>query len=217
MSPAGGVGRGLWEGAWQGHWSGRMQARLTGLAGEQTPRAQLDAQVRAVAAETGLAADLMLDYVHEWRDIRAIWEAPVNPVERAKARVVADGEYRRAALMRINQDPLGHVLRRVGTGTFVLWAAEVPIRYSDINTTPTAVIRGLWFVQVMLALLAVFGCVQLARRGRWTEAMLLGLPLVYVTGVHLPLLCEARQSLPVKPVMLVLAVIGVTEITRRTR
>ena len=217
LSPAGGVGRGLWEGAWQGHWPGKTQARLTALAAEQTPRAQLDAQVRAVAAETGLAADLMLDYVHEWRDIRAIWEAPVDPVERAKARVVADGEYRRAALLRINQDPLGHVLRRLTTGTFVLWAAEVPIRHSDINATPTAVIRSLWFVQVVLALLAAFGCVQLARGGRRTEAMLLGLPLVYVTGVHLPLLCEARQSLPVKPVMLVLAVIGVTEITRRTR
>jgi hypothetical protein len=30
-----------------------------------------------------------------------------------------------------------------------------------------------------------------------------------VTGVHLPLLCEARQSLPVKPLVLALAAIAV--------
>ena len=34
---------------------------------------------------------------------------------------------------------------------------------------------------------------------------MLALPIVYVTGVHLPLLCEARQSLPVKPVVIALA------------
>ena len=37
---------------------------------------------------------------------------------------------------------------------------------------------------------------------------MLSLPIVYVTGVHLPLLCEARQSLPVKPVVLALAAIA---------
>ena len=45
--------------------------------------------------------------------------------------------------------------------------------------------------------------------GRWLEAVCLGLPLIYVTGVHLPLLCEARQSLPVKPLVLALAAIAV--------
>jgi hypothetical protein len=34
------------------------------------------------------------------------------------------------------------------------------------------------------------------------------LPLVYVTAVHLPLLCEARQSLPVKPLVIILAIAG---------
>lgn len=210
LSPAGGVGRGLWEGSWQGHWPGRVQARLTQLAGETTTRAELDEQVRAVAAETGLPDHLMLQYVHEWRDIRAIWETPVDPVERARARVRADVEYQRAAVAHIRHDPIGHVVRRLRTGTFVLWAAEVPIRYSDINTTPTIVIRGLWLLQAVLAGFAGLGAWHLARHGRWTEAVLLTLPLIYVTGVHLPLLCEARQSLPVKPVMLVLAAIGLT-------
>ncbi len=210
LSPAGGVGRGLWEGSWQGHWPGRLQARLTQLAGETTARPELDAQVRAVAVESGYPGDLMLQYVHEWRDIRAIWEAPADPVERARARVLADVEYQRAAVAHIRRDPIGHVLRRVRTGSFVLWAAEVPIRYSDINTTPTIVIRGLWLLQAVLVVLAGIGAWHLARSGHWTEAVLLTLPLIYVTGVHLPLLCEARQSLPVKPTMLVLAAIGFT-------
>lgn len=213
LSPAGGVGRGLWEGSWQGHWPGRVQARLTQIAGETTARAELDAQVRSVAAEAGFPDALMLQYVHEWRDIRAIWEAPVDPVERARARVLADIEYQRAAVAHISNDPIGHVIRRARTGTFVLWAAEVPIRYSDINTTPTIVIRGLWLLQAVLIVFAGLGAWHLARSGRWTEAVLLTLPLLYVTGVHLPLLCEARQSLPVKPTMLVLAAIGINRVT----
>ena len=47
---------------------------------------------------------------------------------------------------------------------------------------------------------------------------MLTLPVIYVTGVHLPLLCEARQSLPVKPVVLALAAIGLaTKNTMRTK
>jgi len=40
---------------------------------------------------------------------------------------------------------------------------------------------------------------------------------VYVTGVHLPLLCEARQSLPVKPIVLALAAIGISRFKRTPR
>ena len=35
----------------------------------------------------------MLQYVNEWRDIRAIWDTPTDPMERARARVDADREY----------------------------------------------------------------------------------------------------------------------------
>jgi hypothetical protein len=59
-----------------------------------------------------------------------------------------------------------------------------------------------------LLVLAAAGAVLLWRRGRWTEAVLLTLPVVYVTAVHLPLLCEARQSLPVKPLVLALAAVA---------
>ena len=84
----------------------------------------------------------------------------------------------------------------------------MPIRYGDINATPWLVIRAIWLAQVVLLLLAAWGTVVLIRSGRWLEAVMLSLPIIYVTGVHLPLLCEARQSLPVKPVVLALAAIG---------
>lgn len=207
LSPAGGVGRGLWEGSWQGRWPGRFQAELTNLAEGVADRGELDQRVREKAAAEGFAAEPMLQYVNEWRDVRAMWDTPTDPAERAAARVAADSEYLRYALIHMKEDPLGHLRRRLTRGLFQLWAAEIPIRYSLINSTPTIVIRGIWTVQVILLLLGAYGAVWLARHDRWTEAVLLTMPLIYVTGVHLPLLCEARQSLPVWPLVLVLAAV----------
>lgn len=210
LSPAGGIGRGLWEGTWQGRWSGRLQAELINLADATPDRELLNTRVVAKAQDANLPAEPMLQYVNEWRDIRDIWNTPVDPAERARARVRADGEYLRHALDNMREDPIGHLRRRVTIGAFVLWAADVPIRYGDINSTPTFIIRTLWIAQALLMVLALVGAVRLSRRGRWLEAVLLALPIAYVTGVHLPLLCEARQSLPVKPVVIVLAAIAVT-------
>ena len=211
LSPAGGIGRGLWEGSWQGQWPGRIQAELTTLAEATADRQELNRLVEAKAADTGLPAGPMLQYVNEWRDVRLIWDTPTEPMARVRARVEADGEYLRYALIHMRADPVGHVRRRVGRGLFILWATEIPIRYRDINAMPTLVIRAIWLVQVVLLLVAARGAVVLARGGRWLEAVLLTLPIIYVTGVHLPLLCEARQSLPVKPVVLALAAIGLSK------
>jgi hypothetical protein len=205
LSPAGGIGRGLWECSWQGVWPGRVQAQLTALAEENSG---VETRVQAIAAESGLDAGPMLQYVHEWRTIHDLWDTPQDPMERARARVLADQKYLEAAIANIRRDPLGHIQRRVTRGTFVLWAADIPIRFSDINSLPVIVIRIIWLIQVAILLLAIVGIVTLVRRGRWTEALVLTLPLIYVTGVHLPLLCEARQSLPVKPLVLTLAAVG---------
>lgn len=209
MAPAGGVGRGLWEGSWQGYWPGRLQAELTDLATTISERDQLTARVRDVAQRTQMPADPMLQYVTEWRDIHEIWDSPTDPLERSRARVVADREYLSHALANIRRDPIGHLERRLTRGLFVLWAAEVPIRYSDINSTPVWFIRSLWLLQIALMAAAGFGAFWLLRQGRWLDAVLLTLPVIYVTGVHLPLLCEARQSLPVKPIVIALATIGI--------
>ena len=211
LSPAGGVGRGLWEGSWQGRWTGRIQADLITLADTTPDREELTRLVQAKAAETRLPVEPMLQYVNEWRDIRAIWDTPTDPMARAAARVAADREYLAHALANIRQDPVGHLTRRLGRGAFVLWAAEIPIPYDRINDTPPAAIRAIWLAQVVLLLLAAWGAWSLVRQGHWLEAVMLSLPIIYVTGVHLPLLCEARQSLPVKPIVLALAAIGLSK------
>ena len=214
LSPAGGIGRGTWEGTWQVRWPGKAHNDLTKTAETDISREELDARVREIAASVGIAPDGMLDYVHEWRDIRKIWETPTDPMERARARVVADQEYLRAALVHIRKDPVRWAWQRVTKGTFILWSSDIPIRYTDINATPWLVIRAIWLVQVVVLAVALAGLVTLLRRKQYAEAALLALPLLYVTGVHVPFLSETRQSLPVKPLVLVLAAVAVT--SRRT-
>jgi 4-amino-4-deoxy-L-arabinose transferase-like glycosyltransferase len=210
LSPAGGIGRGLWEGTWQGRWSGRAHNDLTHIAEVTTDRAELDGRVREVAAAEGIAADGMLDYVHEWQDIRRIWESPTDPMERARARDVADQEYFRVAIEHIRSDLPGWIVRHTTRSPLILWATDIPIRYTDINRVNPNVVRAIWVVQVGLLLVAAAGLAVLFRRGRYAEAALLALSLLYVTGVHVPLLCETRQSLPVKPLVLALAAIAIT-------
>ncbi len=210
LSPAGGIGRGLWEGSWQGRWPGQLHNELTHAAEQTADRDALDRRVRDTAAAAGLPPERMLTYVHEWQDIRRIWEAPTDPMERARARVVADEEYLRHALVHIRDDVPGWIARRLVYGTFILWASDLPIRYTDINATPPLVRRTIWALQVVLLGIAVAGVWMLLGRRRFGEAALLTLPLLYVTGVHLPLLCETRQSLPVKPLVITLAAVAMT-------
>jgi 4-amino-4-deoxy-L-arabinose transferase-like glycosyltransferase len=212
LSPAGGIGRGLWEGSWQGYWPGRVQAELTAIADRG---GDLESGAREVATASGLDPAPMIRYVREWREIHDLWDTPQDPLERVRARVAADEEYLRAALDNIRADPIGHARRRATRGLFVLWAADVPIRYSDINDVPPIVIRAIWLIQVLLLMLALGGAIVLWRRGRRTEAVLMTLPLIYVTGVHVPLLCETRQSLPVKPLVLALAAVALGAISRQ--
>jgi 4-amino-4-deoxy-L-arabinose transferase-like glycosyltransferase len=208
LSPAGGIGRGLWEASWQGRWPGRVQAALTEAADATPDRGELDRKATAIAAGAGLDPALMRVYVHEWRTIHEMWDTPTDPVERADARIAADRAYFEAAVEHMRDDPVGHVIRRLTRGPFVLWAAEIPIRYTLINSLPALVVRVIWLLQVLLLAAAACGAFRLARGGRWLESVVLVLPLVYVTAVHLPLLCEARQSLPVKPLVIILAIAG---------
>jgi 4-amino-4-deoxy-L-arabinose transferase-like glycosyltransferase len=205
LSPAGGVGRGLWEGQWQATWSGRLQNELTKIAEATDNRAELDQKIGAVAARERLPAAPMLDYVHQWQDIRRIWTTPTDPREFTTARVAADQEYRRVAIENLRKDSISHLTRRLARGVFLLWAGDLPIRFSEINDLPETVKWLIWAVQAAIGLLAVAGFVILYRAGRKAEALLLGSVIVYVTAVHFLLLTEARQSLPAKPALLVLA------------
>jgi 4-amino-4-deoxy-L-arabinose transferase-like glycosyltransferase len=212
LSPAGGVGRGIWEGSWQAVWSGRLQDELTDLAGEVDDRDTLDRRVTAVAAREGLPAGPMLEYVHQWKEIRRIWTEPTDANERARARVAADREYLRVGLENIRRNSAAHLVKRLARGVFILWAGEIPIRYSDINRLPPAVIRIGWAVQALIFAAALYGLFVFARSGRADAAALLAAPIVYVTAVHFPLLKEARQSLPAMPTVLLLATVALTHV-----
>lgn len=210
LSPAGGIGRGLWEGSWQGRWAGRAHNDLTHTAEQPITTAQLDERVRQIAAREGIAPEGMLTYVHEWREIRKIWESPTDPMERARARVVADQEYLRAAVAHIRNDPAGWAMRRATFGTAILWVADIPVRHTSVNRVNPVILRMIWLVQAVVLAVALAGLLVLLRRRRYGDAALLALLLLYVTGVHVPLLSETRQSLPVKPIVLVLAAIALT-------
>jgi hypothetical protein len=217
ISPAGGVGRGTWEGSWQARWSGRLQNELTHLADDIEDRAELDRRVAGVAERERLPAEPMLEYVHQWEDIRRIWTEPVDSAERARARVVADREYLRIGLQNIRRDGIAQLIKRLARGIFVLWAGEIPFRYSDINNLPPLLIRACWAIQSGIFIAALYGIYVLGRRGQTTLAALLAAPIVYVTAVHFPLLTEARQSLPAMPIVLLLAAVaGIDLISPRT-
>ena len=213
LSPAGGVGRGLWEGSWQATWSGRLQNELTHLADDIDDRAELDRRVTAVAARERLAAGPMLEYVHQWEDIRLVWTTPADPYQRAIARMKADEEYGRVGLENIRRDRPAHLIARLARGLFVLWAGEIPFRYSEINNLSPVIIRACWAVQAVLFLLALWGGYGLIRAGRVAEGLILLAPMAYISAVHLPLLTEARQSLPAQPVVLLLATIGIARLS----
>src|SRR6185312_5222285 len=213
LSPAGGMGRGTWEGSWQNTWSGRLQAELTPIADETDDRAVLDARIEAIAAREHLPSAPMLEYAHQEQDIRRIWTTPTDPAARVAARVDADNEYRRVGLHNIRQQSASHVAARLARGVFILWAGEIPVRFSDINALPTSVIRAMWAVQALILLAAFAGIYALIRGGRAAEGCTLGAAIVYVTAVHFPILTEARQSLPAMPTVLLLAAFGLAYVT----
>ena len=216
LSPAGGAGRGVWEGSWQAKWSGRLQSDLTRLAETVDGRAALDRSVETIAVRERLPAEPMLEYVHQWQDIHRIWANPADPYEGAMSRIAADQAYLRVGLDNTRRDDALHQIKRVARGVFILWAGEIPFRYSDINHLPAAVIRGCWLLQVLLCAAALVGAYALARV-QPAGACLLAAPIVYITAVHLPFLTEARQSLPAQPVLLIFATIGVTYLAGRLR
>ena len=212
MSPAGGMGRGTWEGSWQATWSGRLHNELTLVVEATDDRTLLDSHVNAIAVREHLDPGPMLEYVHQWQDIRRIWTMPTDPSERVAARVKADDEYMRVGRDNIRRQSWAHLAKRLARGVLILWAAETPIRYSSTNALPTIVIRAIWIVQALLFAAALVGVYALIRQGRAAEGCTLGAAIVYVTAVHFPILTEARQSLPAMPTVLVLAAFGLTHL-----
>jgi hypothetical protein len=199
----------VFEGSWQAELPGRVEAELTTLADANSDRAVLDDKVRAVAARTRIPAETLLRYVHQHQDIRKIWIEPVDPWQRMLSRIEADHEYFRVGLENIRLHPVRHLWRRATRGTFLLWAAEIPVRYSDINRMSPNTIRAIWLAQVALMIVAGVGFILLVQRGAVTESFAMAALLLYVSAVHVPLYSEARYSLPAKPIVLLLAAAAV--------
>lgn len=215
LSAAGDLGRPIWEASWQGRWNGRTQAALTRIADQTDSDAEMAAQVTQLAGDVGLDPAPMLEYVRQWRTIRQIWTTPTEPEARVKARIESTREYRRVGFQNIAQDPAAYLKHRLVRALPVLWIGDVPIRYSDIDATSPWIVRGFWGVQAVIALLAAAGLWQLWRRQGAVMAVLMATPLLYVTAVHVPILAEARQSLPAKPLLLVLAAVGLVALWPR--
>ncbi|MDO8680111.1 MAG: glycosyltransferase family 39 protein [Acidobacteriota bacterium] len=212
VSPANGLGRAFWEASWQGVWNGRLQDHLTETAAAHADRAVLDTEVQRIAAEQHLDPAPMLDFVHQWQDIRGLWADPRDRVKWAASRIVADAEFYRVGIANARKDPAGHLYRRVTRGLPVLWIAEIPYRHSEVNDLPVLVIRVMWALQAALLILAAIGVARAIRGPRWREAIALSFPFAYITAVHAALLTESRQSLPGMPSVIVLAALGLSVI-----
>lgn len=209
FSPAGGPGRQVFEGSWQVLLPGRLEAELTAAADAAPDTAALDAAVRGIAAREHRPAEPLLRYVHQHLKIQRIWFEPTDPRQRMSARIAADHEYLRAGIENIRRDPIAWAWGRLTRGAILFWAAEIPIRYSDINRLSTGLIRALWIAQIGLLLLAAVGAIALARAGAWIELGAFAALVVSVSVVHIPMYSEARYSLPAKPIVLLMATAGV--------
>ena len=101
LSPAGGIGRGLWEGSWQATWSGRLQNELTHLADDIDDRAELDRRVESVAAREHLPAGRCSTTSISGRTSGASGPSRSTRTNERMPRVKADQEYLRVALENI--------------------------------------------------------------------------------------------------------------------
>jgi 4-amino-4-deoxy-L-arabinose transferase-like glycosyltransferase len=210
FTPAGGIGRTVWEGTWQIALPGRVQSTLTEMADTTPDRGALDARIRDYAGRLQMDDAAMLRYVHQWQDIRRIWTEPQEPWARARARIAADREYLRVAVENIRRDPVRHVWLRMTRGVALLWVTEIPVRYTDINALPALAIRAIWFPQAVLMVAAIGGLYTLWKLGARREAAAFAAVIAYVTAVHAALYSEARYALPAKPIVLLLATVAVS-------
>ena len=95
-----------------------------------------------------------------------------------------------------------HLAKRLARGLFILWAGEIPFRYSEINALSAWIIRALLGRSggICSVVAAAAAASVLARAAASAEGLILLAPILYISAVHFPLLTEARQSLPAQPI-----------------
>ena len=139
LAPAGGVGRGLWEGSWHGRWRGRVHDQLTQLAGRADRQRDARRTRHRARDRHGLrrrdrcGPTCISGATSAGSGTRPTirWSAPKRaspPIANINA----------SPLDNIRSDLAGHIRRRLTYGLFVLWSADIWVRYSDINATAAA-------------------------------------------------------------------------------
>ena len=194
---------GLWEGSWQATWSGRLQNELTHIAEDIDGRADLDRASRG-RRRTGTATGRLRcsSTCISGRTSVGSGQQPVEPYERAHVTRDSRPGVSTCRAREPAPVPVAHLAKRLARGVFLLWAGEIPFRYSDINGLPPLVIRLCWSDT------GPHICSRGDRRPRARPrdpaagAGLMAAPIIYVTVVHALLFTEARQSLPAQPVLL---------------
>ena len=175
-----------------------LQNELTHLADDIDDRAELDRQRRRRRRRANSCRPApMLEYVHQWQDIRLIWTTPTDPYERAIARVA--GRPRIPARRRcdnIRRDRLAHPRPNGSRGAC---SSCGPAKSRSATATSTrcrrCVIRVCWADAGGPAVaVALVGAAALFRAVASAEACLLGAPIALRHGGSLS---AAHRSAPV--------------------
>ena len=195
-------------GYWQGVFPGRVAVELDTVTDSDLTGDALVARLNEIGPDVAR----MKTYVDETRSVGAVWRDVPDAAARAEAKRGIEGASRAIILRHLREGDLGSfVYRRLTYGTFALWVPDIPIRYSLINAVPVAAIRGIELAQAILLVLGGVGTFALLRVDRVAGATML-FALVYTELVHVFIHTDIRFSLPVKPLVLLLAVLAVSRL-----
>lgn len=200
--------RSAYWGYWQGVFPGRVAAEIDAVTDSDLQGEALIARLRQIGPDV----ERMKTYVDETRSITALWRGIPDVHAMTKAKFGIEDASRTIILRHLREGDLASFLyRRLTYGSFALWASDIPIRYSQINATPVVAIRLIQLAQVLLLALCAWGVLAVLRTNRVAGAVFL-VALVYTELVHVFIHTDIRFSLPVKPLVLLLAVVAVTHL-----
>lgn len=188
---AAGTGLQLWLGYWEGVWPGETMRAILVSTGE------LPAGVAPQDAPRALRYREQFLHLFSGRETLS----PEADVQRWRENdTVALGW----AGTEISNDSWGYLSRGLTYRQPVLWAAELAaIRPENI---PRLARLAVYAPQLFIAALAVVGLFVMCRSS--TAGQLITMMLAYVAVAHFPFWVDARYSLPVKPLLLIAAVVG---------
>ncbi len=207
------VGKQIWYGYWVGKFPTMTLIQLDDVVWRLKKGEYQREQVPAVVASLNGDHDLMLQYIDEYISKGHYPGIPRTPEEKVRENLLKDQYYLERALDHIRQDPLNYLRTQLFFVSFKFWAGEIPVRLTLIGKLPRPVIYGFFLLQVGLLALAVVGGWRLRTKPLFLALVLS--PLLYLYLVHLPFHVEPRYSIPVKPLLLLLAAGGLLELRDR--